>query len=134
MSAHSVERLEAQLRTLAADLRNEAARSLRRRRWQAALRYRRSEPMLCGLIPPDLLQAALTDLSAPELTWRLLRCLCRHIRFNSRSPLGSLARLRRCRAAAAGEVLLLARQRAARRDRAFVGGLFESLQAGGRGR
>ncbi len=83
--------------------------------------------MLADLLPADLLSAALADQMAPSVTWRVLRQLCRHIRFNRRSALGSPLRLRRCRMAVAGEVRLLRQQRAALRDRRFVGDMLNMI-------
>ena len=114
-------KLNGRLAACEAEISREARRVARRALWDAARRYQRSRPWLTDLLPPDLLALALRDLKSPAVTWRVLRHLCRHIRFCRTSPLGSLARLRRCRTLAAGEVYLLSRQRAALRDRQFVG-------------
>lgn len=128
MTKRSNAQLDGLLREIEAEISAEARRTTCRARRQAAARYVRSNSMLAGLVPPGLLRTALADPSDPAVTWRVLRCLCGHIRFNARSPLGSSARLMRCRTAAAGEVRLLARQRAARSDRAFVSGMFEEIR------
>jgi hypothetical protein len=102
-------------------------RAERRAIWDAAGRYRRSRSWLEDLLPPDLLTSALHDGASSTMTWQVLRHLCRHIRFNARSGLGSPLRLRRCRIMAAGEILLLAHQRAAGRDRQFVGEVLRGI-------
>jgi hypothetical protein len=58
----------------------------------------------------------------------VLRWLCRHLRFNARSPLGSRIRFLRCQSAAAGETRLLLQQRMAHHEQA----MFSSLFAAGR--
>lgn len=127
MSQTESDRLERLLTGLEEEVAANARRAERRALWAAARQYRRSRPWLEDLLPSKLLALALRDLSTPSVTWRVLRHLCRHIRFNGRARLGSLARLRRCRTIAAGETLLLARQRIARRDRRFPGALLNRI-------
>lgn len=127
MSQRENARLEGLMIRLESDVARQARRVQRRALWDAARRYRRSRPWLEDLLPPDLLSLALEDAASPAITWQVLRHLCRHIRFNARSPLGSLQRLRRCRVMVAGEMLLLSRQRAAWRDRRFVGEVLGGL-------
>lgn len=115
------------MRRLETEIDHNVRRAERRAIWDAARRYRRSRSWLEDLLPPDLLVAALHDLASPAMTWQVLRHLCRHIRFNTRSRLGRPLRLRRCRTMAAGEILLLARQRAANRDRRFVGEVLRGI-------
>lgn len=114
-------RLERLLSEIESDIARNGRRVERRALWQAARQYRRSRPWLEDLLPAKILSQALQDATTPAVTWQVLRHLCRHIRFNARSQLGNSLRLRRCRTMAAGEVYLLSRQRAARRDRNFVG-------------
>lgn len=104
-----------------------AQRHYRRSLWQAARRYRRAAAWLDDLLPPDFLTLALQDAASPAVTWQVIRHLCRHIRFNARSPLGRPQRVKRCRTALAGELLLLQRQRAAARERRFVGGILSDI-------
>lgn len=80
---------------------------------------------------PGVLERALDNPSDPAATWEVLRGLCRHIRHNSDPGVwptfGSLPRLRQARRLAAGEVELLHRQKAARRDLTFVGSQFHQI-------
>ncbi len=119
--------LEPLLRDLEVEIAERSRRTRRAALWRSALSYRRSERMLAGLLPPDLLRKAVADASDPEITWQVLRWLCRHLRFNARSPLGSQARFLRCQLAAAGETRLLLQQRMARHEQAMVMGLFSPL-------
>ncbi len=120
--------LEGLLRRIETAVSREARRATRRALWQAAARYERSAPLLAGLLPPELRRAALCDLTDPSVTWRVLRHLCRHIRFNEGASLGSPARLMRCRTMAAGEVRLLARQRAHLSARDFTASFFSEIR------
>jgi hypothetical protein len=120
--------LEGLLRRIEADVSRAARRATRRALWQAAARYERSAPLLAGLLPPDLLRAALCDLTDPSVTWRVIRHLCRHIRFNEGAPLGSPARLMRCRTIAAGEVRLLDQQRVHLSSRDFAASFFSEIR------
>ena len=120
--------LEPLLRDLEAEIAERSRRTRRAALWRAALSYRRSEHMLAGLLPPDLLREAVADGRDPEITWQVLRWLCRHLRFNARSPLGSRARFLRCQLAAAGETRLLLQQRMARHERTVISGLFAPMQ------
>ncbi len=128
MTTASEADLEGLLQRIEAEVSREARRTTRRALWQAAVRYERSAPLLGGLLPPDLFRAALCDLMDPSVTWRVLRYLCRHIRFNEGAPLGSPARLMRCRTIAAGEVRLLARQRAHLSSRDFAANFFNEIR------
>ena len=107
-------------------------RARRRALRQSAVGYRRTEGMLADLLEPECLGAALTDSRDPAATWHVLRGLCRHIRFNRRSPFGSPARLMRCEMLAAGEVRILGEQRMARREQMFLGRFFEQMRAAAR--
>ncbi len=120
--------LEPLLRELEAEIAERSRRTRRAALWRSALSYRRSERILAGLLPPNLLHEAVADGRDPEITWQVLRWLCRHLRFNARSPLGSRARFLRCQLAAAGETRLLLQQRMARHQRALIGGLFGPIQ------
>lgn len=119
------------LEDLMSNLESEIARNARRAErhalWRAARHYRRSRIWLEDLLPPETLSLALHDLTSPSVTWQVLRHLCRHIRFNARSQLGNPVRLRRCRTMAAGEIYLLARQRAVEHDRRFVSELLSEI-------
>ena len=126
------DRLEPLLRELESEIAAAARRARRRALRQSAARYRRKEGMLADLLAPECLHGALTDKNDPTATWRVLRDLCRHIRFNRRSPFGSSARLMRCEMLAAGEVRILGEQRMARREQAFLGRFFEQLRAAAR--
>jgi len=121
--------LDSRMRRLECEIDRNVRRAERRAIWDAARRYQRSRSWLEDLLPPDLLSSALQDAASPATTWQVLRHLCCHIRFNARSRLGRPLRLRRCRIMAAGELLLLARQRAARRDRQFVGEILRSIRS-----
>jgi hypothetical protein len=120
-------RLESLLSELESEIARNAHRVERRALWQAARHYHRSRSWLEDLLPPAILSQALQDATTPSVTWLVLRHLCRHIRFNAKSQLGSPLRLRRCRTMAAGEVYLLTRQRAASRDRKFVGDVLSQI-------
>ncbi len=120
--------LEPLLRELEAEIAERSRRTRRAALWRSALSYRRSERMLAGLLPPNLLHEAVADGRDPEITWQVLRWLCRHLRFNARSPLGSRARFLRCQLAAAGETRLLLQQRMARHEWAVMSGLFAPMQ------
>ncbi len=120
--------LEPLLRELEAEIAERSRRTQRAALWRSALSYRRSERMLAGLLPPDLLREAAADGRDPEITWQVLRWLCRHLRFNARSPLGSRARFLRCQLAAAGETRRLLQQRMARHEWAVMSGLFAPMQ------
>ena len=113
--------LENLLSALERELASNARRAERRALWTAAQHYRRSQAWLQDLLPPDLLNLALKDLSCPKVTWQALRHLCRETRFHRRSRLGNFLRLKRCRTMAAGEVRLLRQQRAVRQDLSFMG-------------
>ena len=121
MSKTNSARLEGLLIGLEREIARKALQIERRALWNAARRYRRSRSWLEDLLPPEVLALAVQDISSPSVTWQVLRHLCRHIRFNSSSQLGSELRLKRCRTMAAGEIYLLSQQRAARRDRQLVG-------------
>jgi hypothetical protein len=112
---------------LESEIARNARRVQRRALWEAARYYLRSRSWLEDLLPPDILSLALHDVTSPSTTWQVLRHLCHHIRFNAHSELGSPLRLRRCRIVAAGELLLLSRQRAAERDRNFVGEVLRGI-------
>jgi hypothetical protein len=120
-------RLQSLMSRLEAEIARNARRAERRALWDAARRYRRSRSWLEDLLPPDLLSRALQDFTSPAMTWQVLRHLCRQIRFNTNSQLGTPLRLRRCRIMAAGEIVLLSQQRAATRDRQFVGGVLSGI-------
>ncbi len=120
-------RLESLLRELESEIARNARRVERRALWHASRHYRRSRSWLEDLLPPEILSQALRDVTTPSVTWLVLRHLCRHIRFNARSQLGSPLRLRRCRTMAAGEIYLLFRQRAAIQDRKFVGEVLSQI-------
>ena len=128
MSQTDNSRLESLLKGLECEISRNARRAERRALWDAARRYKRSRSWLEDLLPPDFLSVAVQDFSTPSVTWQVLRHLCRHIRFNARSQLGSALRLKRCRTVAAGEIYLLSRQRAARQDRQFVGELLSAIR------
>jgi hypothetical protein len=128
MPATPPSHLEPLLHRLEIEIAERARRTRREALWRAAASYRRSERMLAGLLPPALLREALADGSDPEITWQVLRWLCRHLRFNARSPLGSRIRFLRCQSAAAGETRLLLQQRMAHHEQA----MFSSLFAAGR--
>lgn len=127
MSRNETRGLDSLIGRLEIEIDHNVRHAERRAIWEAAARYRRSRSWLDDLIPPDLLISALHDAASPNVTWQVLRHLCRHIRFNARSGLGSPLRLRRCRIMAAGEILLLAHQRAAGRDRQFVGAVLRGI-------
>lgn len=120
------------LSALERKISDDTRRLARQDLWRAAMHYRRSRSMLMDLLPQDLLSLALTDQRNPALTWCVLRHLCRHIRSNRRSALGSTLRLRRCRMAAAGEIQILTQQRIAARDRALVGDIFSGIRQAAR--
>lgn len=120
-------KLEGLLTGLEREIARNARRVERRALWDAARYYKRSRSWLEDLLPPELLSLAVQDLSSPSVTWQVLRQLCRHIRFNSRSQLGSALRLKRCRTMAAGEIHLLSHQRAARLDRQFIGDMLSTF-------
>jgi len=119
--------LEKLLIGLESEIARKVRRSQRRALWDAVRHYRRSHGWLEDLLPPDVLALALQDQANPSVTWQVLRHLCRHIRFNACSPLGSAPRLKRCRTIAAGEINLLFQQRTARQDRRFIGGMLADL-------
>ncbi len=123
--------LEPLLRALESEIAEAGRRAHRRALRSSAARYRRSEPMLAGLLSPGLLHTTLADHGDPAITWQVLRCLCRHIRFNRRSSFGSSARLMRCEMVAAGEARLLGQQRMARREQAFLGRFFGQMRRAG---
>ena len=120
-------KLEGLLIALEREISRDARRVERRALWEAARHYRRSPSWLADLLPPELLSLAVRDVSSPSVTWQVLRHLCRHIRFNSNSRLGSALRLKRCRTMAAGEIYLLSHQRAARQDRQFVSEMLKTF-------
>jgi hypothetical protein len=121
-------KLEGLLKGLECEIARNARRAERRALWDAAQHYKRSNSWLEDLLPPEFLSLALQDLSSPSVTWQVLRHLCHHIRFNSRSQLGTTLRLKRCRTMAAGEIYFLSRQRAAHRDRQFVGEMLSAIR------
>jgi hypothetical protein len=121
-------RLESLLNGLECEIARNARRAERRALWDAARRYKRSRTWLEDLLPPDFLYLAVHDVSTPSVTWQVLRHLCRHIRFNAHSQLGSELRLKRCRTMAAGEIYFLSHQRIARQDQQFVGEILSAIR------